>query len=218
MAVIDEAADREYDMWHVQPGPLPRGGGTIEVGCGGVASFRTADDVFGGATAGGWGLLAGVIRSDELAEGHVDHALFATVACSSGRAVAPAEGASRGDACRPAQRAAAPAIGQWLWLDMTDAEIDALAAPRWRRAILHALHRYGAYVGDTGGGRNALGFQLESDETYRSFGAAGHGEELGSRLAADPKSDVVFSGGVYRFRMAPGFPWDRLRVLVPRGP
>ena len=216
MAVIDQDAGLEYDMWHVQRARLPAGGGTIRVGCGGVGSFDDASDPITGATAAGWGLLAGVIRSDELAAGEIDHALFATVACSSGRAVAPASRASGGAECAERHRDA-PSIGQRLWLDMSESEIDELDAPAWRKAVLRALARYGAYVGDTGGGANALGFQLESDETYRSFGAEARGAALARRLLAQRTDGVTFNGAVYRFELDRGFPWERLRVLRPPG-
>jgi hypothetical protein len=47
---------------------------------------------------------------------------------------------------------------------MTDAEIDALAVPAWKKTIFRAMARYGMYFGDTGGGSN-WGIQVESDTT-----------------------------------------------------
>ena len=38
---------------------------------------------------------------------------------------------------------------------MSAAQIDALAKPTWQKTILHAMAKYGMYVGDTGG--NAWG-------------------------------------------------------------
>jgi hypothetical protein len=62
----------------------------------------------------------------------------------------------------------APAMGQHLYLDMTDAEIAALSKPEWQKTILRALAHYGAYVGDTGGG--GWGFMFESGSSFTSFG------------------------------------------------
>ena len=59
-------------------------------------------------------------------------------------------------------------MGQHFFLEMTDAQIEALSVPSWQKTILRAMARYGLYVGDTGGG--GWGIQFESGSSFTSFG------------------------------------------------
>ena len=43
----------------------------------------------------------------------------------------------------------APHYGQRMWLDMTNAEIDALPGQEWQRVIYRTLATYGAYYYDS---------------------------------------------------------------------
>jgi hypothetical protein len=170
MTVIDQASGWEYDLWGVQTVPLPPQGGEVVVDYGG----RTRIDGPGGgdadsdsdANAAHTGNAGGIIRFEELTAGRIDHALFLMVGCTAERSVFPARGL--GGTCE-SDVADAPPVGQWLRLDMSDAEIEALGMPAWKTAILRAFARYGGMVGDTGG-NEAFGLQLESPMTYRSFG------------------------------------------------
>ena len=142
------------------------------------------------ATAAHFGLAAGVIRPSELAAGEIDHALFMVVKCTSGTSVYPA-GPGVGSAC--ADKTNAPAMGQHFFLEMTDAQIEALSVPSWQKTILRAMARYGLYVGDTGG--SGWGIQFESGSSFTSFGQAdpwvGLGGEawrqVGQGQRADPR-------------------------------
>ena len=169
MAVIDQAGGWEYDFWQVRS--KPRGGGTISISWGGRTAIGTADADGLGSTATGahFGLAAGVIRPAELAAGEIDHALFSVVKCTDGTSVAPA-GGGVGRPCSELglPNADAPAMGQHFYLDMSEAEIAALAKPEWQKTILRALAKYGTYVGDTGGGGWTVMF--ESGSSYTSFG------------------------------------------------
>jgi hypothetical protein len=86
------------------------------------------------------------------------------IKCDGGRAVYPAQG--QGSAC--GGDSVAPQEGSRVFLAMSDAEIDALAAPPWKQAVFRALAHYGAFVGDTGG--SPWGIAIESGSTYTSFG------------------------------------------------
>jgi hypothetical protein len=210
----------EYDLWEARA--RPAGGGTLRFGWGGRLRVD-GNGLRGGSTAAEYGALAGVIRGAELRAGHIDHALFVVLRCTSdttafGYGVRPhrrGDGgssyvypASKGGArCRGAGRDVPP-MGARLRLAMSDAEIDALDVPRWKRAILRALANYGGYVGDTGG--PGFGLMFESGSTYTSFGAE-------DPLAALARSAGIHRrGGLYRFDIADGVEWGRhLRVLVP---
>ena len=222
MTVIDQASGWEWDLWQVQTTPLPKGGGQIVVSHGG----RTRIDGPGGgdaesasnANAAHTGNAGGIIRFEELsgAAPRIDHALFVMVGCTNGEFVYPARGA--GGVC--ADTTDAPAIGQWLQLDMTPAEIDALPSAPWKKAILRAFATYGALVGDTGG-NEAISFQLESPRAYTSFGLPNPWVRWAAqRVAAGDTGVSVSTGGDgvtrYKLDLRSEVDWaSRLRVVDP---
>jgi hypothetical protein len=208
----------EYDFWQVQS--KPTGGGTMTFSLGG----RTRIDGNGlesNATAARFGNLAGVIRAQELAAGQINHALFVVLKCTTtsttfGYGTRPDTGKSAyvypakagGSRCSSADNADAPPMGALLQLNMSDAQINALAVPTWKKTILRALARYGGYVGDTGG--PGLGLQFESGSTYTSFGFADPLLSLARTLS------LPLWESKYVFGLASGVDWTRyLRVLVP---
>lgn len=205
LAVVDQATGWEYDFWQAEPRPAE--GGTLSVSWGGRTEI-TGDGLGSDATAAQVGLLAGAIRAAEMEAGRIDHALFMTVGCTAHRYVYPASG--YGLDC--ADQEHAPAVGQHFWLDMTDAEIAGLDVPAWKRTILRALARYGAYVGDTGG-NESFGFQLESGSTFTSFGVA---DPMVAFARAQESGVTDRGGGRYDFDLGSGVDWQgRLRVLDP---
>jgi hypothetical protein len=202
MTVVDAASGWEYDLYKVRS--KPAGGGTLEFRWGG----RTRLDGPGngsGATVSGFGNLAGIIRAQELEAGQINHALFMAIRCSSGRTVYPATGGA-GSRCSDAD--GAPPMGARFQLDMSDAEIDSLHVPAWKKTILRAMARYGMYFGDTGSG--GWGLQMESGATYTSFGFE---DEL-VRFARS--GGVPGQGGEHVFDVGAGIDWrSRLRVIDP---
>jgi hypothetical protein len=205
----------EYDFWQVKSKPL--GGGTLTY-TGGGRTLVTGDGLHSGATAALFGNLAGVIRAQELAAGHIDHALFMVLKCtststsfgfgttrtSSGSAfVYPAFHGGAG-----CSSSSLPPLGARFRLAMSDAQIAALSVPSWRKTILTALAHYGGYVGDTGG--SGIGFMLEDSTMYTSLGQS-------DPLAAFAKAhNVPTWNGQYVFNTANGVDWARyLQVVVP---
>jgi hypothetical protein len=204
LAVIDQASGWEYDFWQVQD--KPAGGGTLTVSWGGRTRID-GDGLGSNATAAHFGLLAGIIRAQEMQDGQIDHALSMGVGCTSHQYVYPASGF----ALDCADQTDAPAVGQHFWLDMTDAEIDNLDVPDWKRTILRALSRYGAFVGDTGG-NEAFTFQFESGSSYTSFGI----EDPMVAFARQQTAGITDRDGTYLFDLGSGVDWrNRLRVLAP---
>ena len=196
----------EYDFWQAR---RSRRDGVLRVS-GGGRTHIAGDGLAGhpNANAARWGLMAGMIRARELLAGRIDHALVVAVGCSNGTWVYPAAG--RAARCRSGHHDA-PAAGQRFWLQMTDAEIAGLHAPLWKKTILRALARYGAFVGDTGG-NEALSFSFESGSTFTSFGLPDPVLIFARRISWA----VRFSGGRYRFDLASDVPWrSRLRVVAP---
>ncbi len=220
MTVIDQTTGWEWDFWGVQTNPLPATGGTIVINWGG----RTRIDGPGGgdadsdsdANAAHTGNVGGIIRYQEMAAGRIDHALFVMVGCSNGTYVFPA----RGKAGICTDTANAPASGQWLRLNMTETEIDALAVSSWQKVIFRAFAKYGGIVADTGG-NEAFGFELESPETYRSFGLPDPWIAWAAAKSTEPNDNIdVYktSDGVTRYDLNPGrgVDWQsKLQVVDP---
>lgn len=202
LGVVEQHTGWEYDLWKVEE--KPDGGGTLRAEWGGRTRIDE-DGLRSDATAAHFGLLAGIVRAEELIAGRIDHALFLLVACSSEEPVLPAAG--NGAVCDEPQDA--PAMGQLFWLDMSPEEIDALDAPPWRRTILHAMAEYGAYVGDTGG-NEAFALKFESATSYTSFGQAN------PWLVFAGEPGVTDRDGILSFDIGRDFDWaSRLKVLDP---
>jgi hypothetical protein len=206
LAVMDEDSGDEYDLWQVHR----LGGPEITASAGGETTpaeglgYGLGSD----ATAAHFGLAAGLIRAPELMAGEIDHALFLDVDCTRGF-VAPAGG--RGAEC--AGGAPAPAIGQRLRLDYSDAEIAALDAPAWKKAVLRALAHYGGYVGDTGASSDAaFDVAIESGETYTSLGARDFTGEFWASV--DGTAHDRYRNYRY-FDLGSGVDWRRLEVVDP---
>jgi hypothetical protein len=157
LGVIDQTNGNEYDMWQAQRTAID--GGTLACTYGGMSPFDGPGFTVGAgdATASHANLGAGLIRSEELIAGKIDHALFGTVACCNGTAV----GASKmyGGICDTVcSNNQGGALGQVYRLNMTDAEIAALGKSPAGTAILMAMAHYGIVDGD----ENAWGFLLNA--------------------------------------------------------
>ena len=202
LTVIDQQSGWEYDLWQVRS--KPAGGGTLSVSWGGKTRID-GDGLGSNATAANFGGAAGMIRAQELAAGRIDHALFLVVKCGSGGKVYPADGT--GARCSDATNA--PPMGSRFQLAMSDAQIDALVVPAWKKTILRAMARYGMYFGDTGG--DGFGLQFESGSSYTSFGVEDAMVSY-ARQAGVPRN----SEGKYTFNVRDGVDWQRyLRVVDP---
>src|SRR5205814_3022062 len=109
------------------------------------------------ARGSGFALLAGVIWPDELARGHIDHALiFSYPDTAAGGFVAPA---TESDG-RSSDAAAIPE-GARLQLDPS---FDVSILPSWERPIGRALQRYGMYLADNGG--STVGLYAVNPQSY----------------------------------------------------
>lgn len=206
LTVVDQLSGWEYDFWNVRS--KPRGGGTLEVSWGGRTQVVAGDGRGSAATAANFGNLAGIIRAPELEEGQIRHALFLVVKCDSGRFVYPATKSGRSCASAGLTNAGAPPMGARFQLAMTDAEIDALPVPAWKKTILRAMAVYGMYFGDTGSGSWAI--QAESGSTYTSFGYE-------DRLVSYARAvGATLYNGRYVFNLRDGVDYaGRLRVIDP---
>lgn len=210
LTVIDQSTGLETDFWQVVR--KDAGGGYIYVR--GAGRTRIDGDGLnppppsGDANAARWGLMAGIIRAQELRSGSIEHALFMVVRCDNGSYVYPASG--HGAPCRGANgnpNQTGPPMGARLQLNMSEAEINALPVPAYRKTILRALAKYGAVVGDTGG--SPMDLQFESGRTYTSFG---YEDEM---VTFAREAGVTSYNGVFIFDLNSGVDWSRLRVIDP---
>jgi hypothetical protein len=115
-----------------------------------------------------------------------------------------------GARCSGADAADAPPMGTRFQLAMSDAQIDALAVPSWKKTILRAMAHYGMFVGDTGGGAGP-GLMMESGTGYTSFGAEDPSVTFAKQQGLQPGWHSL-----YTFDIASGVDWQSaLRVVAP---
>ena len=99
-----------------------------------------------GAVAAGFALLGGAVRPEEIAQGHIDHALSITTPYTRANYIACP--ATHNDG-KFADTAAIPE-GAQIQLDPAF-NVDGQSWPAWEKVIAKALQKYGAFVSDTGG-------------------------------------------------------------------
>jgi len=181
---------------------------TLDASYGSTLPFN-GDGLGGGSTVANFGLWAGVIRHEEMAAGNIPHALFVTIPKSDGTHVSWLKTNGNGAIAPDAEKYKWPPLGTHFYLSYTDAEINALPIPTWRKTVVRAATRYGMYFGDTGGGSTGFKFQLESPETYRSLG------KTDPWLAWAQANGVPLESGKYRLDVRSGVDWlGRLRMVA----
>jgi hypothetical protein len=191
----------EIDLWGVAqpfPGNDWNDGDTIDYGAGNVCGdfYGGSGFVREGATVSGACLSAGLIRASELAAGSIPHALFVTTACLARAYVYPAS--QPGDNVCTGGGPHVP-NGAHVWLDLSDATIDGMPLQPWENTILHALHDYGAFVGDSGGGGRdhtdtLVQVMFEDDAQFEPFGATPPMSLLAQQLGWNPVRIAPSSG------------------------
>jgi hypothetical protein len=136
-----------------------------------MAQFDTGQD-WGGISStrpGNFAPFMGVIRMQELMQGHINHALYLNVDCVVAPPVFPDVAGSMAWPCgvSPAPNAVnRPPEGSLFFLDYSDAQLQSMNIPQWQRTVLTAFAHYGAYAGATGLGGQTLNPYLESGEAY----------------------------------------------------
>ncbi len=181
MVVIDWSTRRSYEFYEAE-----NVDGAWRAGWGSVVSID-GTGAEGQAVGAGVSRLAGVVRTFEMAQGHIDHALvFSTDNACQGVYRYPAtktDGRSSRADCIPE--------GTRVQLDPA-IDVDSLPGlTPGERTVARALQRYGAYAIDNGGARMAFIFETPSGE-------------------GDPYAAVGFGGDYYGMDR---IPWGALRVL-----
>jgi hypothetical protein len=212
MTIVDQHTGWEYDLWDVTSKRHHRiyagWGGRTRIGGTGLGSA---------ATAAHFGNLAGIIRAQELRAGIIRHALVFVVPCVHRGGVSyPSRGAG-GEGCKRVglPRRTAPRLGAHFQLAMSQRGIRRLHLPRWQRAIVEALRRYGAYVVDTTGARGSWGVEPEHAATYTSFGHRDEMDALAGRPGVTEGRDESSGFPQLRLTLSSRIPWHKLRVVRP---
>ena len=138
-------AGKELDMWvaRYDPSNDSWSAGTVVV-----------NDLFGwgatcpqgqhcnGGRAAGFANLGGAVRPEEIAQGHIDHALAFATPYNLARYIACPATHTDG-------KAPAPALPEGARIQLDPGyDVEAQNWPRWVKIIAHALQAYGAYNGD----------------------------------------------------------------------
>ena len=155
-----------------------------------AASSTTGSGIAGpvSGNAAGFALAAGVIRPEEIAAGHIDHALVFTSPYVRNTYVAPAV---HGDG-RQSDPNAMP-MGTHIQLDPS---YDISGLSRTQRIIAQAFKDYGAYLVDSSGS------------------LAIRGEASIGRASTGGPSDIWSPVGVTNTNLQ-SIPWDHMRVVLP---
>jgi hypothetical protein len=147
LVVINQDTGQELDMWEASfANGAWSAGSRYLTDSRGWGAICALGQHCGGAVAAGFAAFGGVIRPEEMQQGHIDHALALTSSLTlSGFIACPAthtDGVS----------SAAGAIAEGARIQLDPAfNVDGQNWPQWEKTIAHALQNYGAYVIDTGG-------------------------------------------------------------------
>jgi hypothetical protein len=170
LSVIDPGQRAELDTWLAaydsQTGTWTAGSRYI-TSTDGWGALCGVGQHCGGAVASGFAALGGIIRPEEIAQGHIDHALFLSLPHVRLSLIAcPATDTDGTD-----NDLTAIPEGARLQLDPA-LDIDGQAWPRWEKIVARTLQRYGAYVGDTGGSL-AMRAEATLNRGYDAWALAG---------------------------------------------
>lgn len=187
LVVIDWSEGRTVELWQAEQVSETRWqtswGTTTAIDGTGIP------EIFGNGA--GVSHLAGVIRTAEIEQGHIGHALaFSTMHTCRDVYRYPAtktDGQSSESDCIPE--------GARVQLDPS-IDVDALDLNSAERMIARALQTYGAYAIDTGGSPMALYFEVADDAT-----------------PGDPGAVYTSAGLTSDYFDLRSIPWERLRVL-----
>jgi hypothetical protein len=163
LTVMDPATNCEYDFW----GAIKAADGTWSASWAN-ATMLSSDGIYDGgwsARAAGFANGLGLIRPEELAAGHIDHALvFGFPDAKSGGPVWPATH-SDGNSTR----AGAIPEGARVQIDPS-LNLDSLGLNQWQRIVAQALQTYGMFLADSGGTTSLYAVNTQSVKVAYPWG------------------------------------------------
>ena len=184
------AGDQELDLWdaHYDPKRHEWSAGSRYVNdLNGWGACGRPGSRCNNGVAAGFNEMGGVVRPEEIRQGHIDHALSITTPYTRARFIACPATHTDGKYDDP------NAIPEGALIQMDPSfNVDAQPWPMWEKIIAKALQKYGAYVSDTGGSVAIYG-QSDMNSGNTSWSSVGVPENGGSLS---------------------NLPWDRFRVLT----
>ncbi len=189
VVVVDSGSCRLYEVFAAYPS-----GGGWDAGSGAVWDLRSnalRPDGWTSADAAGLPILPALVRYDEVAAGHVDHALRLTVPRTQRAYVWPAR-----HFASSSTDPNLPPMGTWVRLR---SDVDIRGFPPQSRVILEALKLHGAIVADNGSSWYLTGApdeRWDNDDLHRLGDINGSMFEVvdASRLMVSPDSGRAASG------------------------
>jgi hypothetical protein len=196
LAVYDPSTNQQLDLWQGVHDPLTdtwTAGSRLAASADWGAGCALGTRCGGGGTAAGFMEFGGVIRPEEIAQGHIDHALVIdTPYIRAGYIACPAVNywASEGPEYKDDSNAIP--LGARIQMDPR-VDVDAKPWPQWEKVVARALQTYGAYVTDVSGSLEVRG-EASLDRGYDAWTLVG--------MPGPPKPSLV------------DLPWKRFRVLA----
>jgi hypothetical protein len=195
LAVFDPATGQELDLWQGayrrRSDTWEAGGRTATVADWGAAC-PTGQRCGGGGTGAGFLEFGGVVRPEEIAQGHIDHALVLSSPYVRADFIAcPATNYWATEGPQYQDDLAAIPLGAHVQLDPR-IDVDAKPWPAWQKVIARALQTYGAFVADVSGTLELRG-EANLDRGYDAWARVG--------MATSPHPSLS------------NLPWRRFRVL-----
>jgi hypothetical protein len=209
--LLDPATGREWDLWQVSIS-----GSTLRVSGGSLVSgsYFTKTDGWSYARGAGIQYYAMLVQPEEIAQGHIDHALcMAIMNPSKTFYVAPATKLEH-----PGSEISNPIPeGMRFALDVTDAQIESwvstkpAAYQKLARVVGHAMRDYGWFVTDTGG---AAVMPFEASASAGALWKA-QGIDPASTTARDLLDGLMTQSSIYAIVPSDQYPNQSLAPPMP---
>jgi hypothetical protein len=171
LAIIDRTRNIEWGLWGAQnsSGKWTCGlGATADLAGDGLRPYKPTNPTWytsHGARACGFPLIAGLIRTEEIEAGHIDHALvIAYPHIRAGFYMSPASTAQARSGNDSISTRGIPCGGR-VQLDPA-LDLNTLGLSRAGRIVAEAMQKYGAYVGDYSG---AISLYAENEPSAQSY-------------------------------------------------
>jgi hypothetical protein len=192
LVVLDPSIDTELDMGRATYDPDADSwttGSRYKTPSNGWGAMCDQGQHCDGVLMSGIDQFGGVVRPEEIAQGHIDHALALVVGYwRSGYFACPAVKSGGG-----VNDANAIPLGARIQLDPTF-DVDAQTWPQWQKVVAKALQTYGAVATDAGSTGVEIRGEANLNRGYDAWAKVGMGTDPGSTSLA-------------------AFPWEKMRVL-----
>ncbi len=180
LTVINPANFQELDLWEASYSSTTNtwSAGSVTVndyGPTGWGACGLPGTHCNSSVAAGFAGMGGVVRPEEIGQGHIDHALSIVMTTTLANYIACPATHTDGDSTNQY------AIPEGARIQMDPSfDVDSQSWPAWEKIIAHALQTYGAYVSDKGGSMAIYG-QTDinaGNVTWTSVGVPENGAPL----------------------------------------